>query len=365
MTRRAWAALLMILTLPPALTGEAQVPAARVEVAAVVSAPMEDRLTLTGDIRSPQQAPLSSQIDGYVTEVRVLPGDRVEANQVVVTLDDELPRLELQRLEAALAEAESLYADQQRRTLEAEGLIEDNNVSRSEYESLLAATLASESRVRMIRVEKAMQEVRVQHHTVEASFPGVVTEKLVDEGQRVTGSTPLLLIARMDPLWVDVRVPQRYLGQVVVGSAVRISPGGPGGQGLRASVKWVVPVSTDGTRTFLVRTEVDNADWRLAPGMSAQVELGLGDGAGGPRLQVPADAVVRLGDDSLRVWVVDEEEGAAVARPLAVTLGRRSGELVEIVSGDIGVADRVVVRGNEGLQEGQGLIVHRRDDSNS
>ena len=123
-------------------------------VADVVSQPLEQRITLSGDVRSPQQVDLAAQVDGYVTDVRVQPGDHVEEGQVAITLDDELPRLELERLEAALAEEESLYRDNRRRTLEAEGLIQDNNVSRSEYETLQATTVASESRVRMIRVQK-------------------------------------------------------------------------------------------------------------------------------------------------------------------------------------------------------------------
>ena len=204
----------------------------------------------------------------------------------------------------------------------------------------------------------------MQHHTVRVPFPGVVTNKMVEEGERVTGSTPLLHLARMDPLWVDVRVPQRYLGLVAEGSQVRINTAGTGDAGLASTIKWVVPVSNDGSRTFLVRSEISNSDWRLAPGMSAQVELML-EGAVTPRLQVPADAVVRLGDDTLRVWVAATDGEQVLASPRAVTLGRRNGEMVEVLSGEIAVSDQVVVRGNESLREGQDLIVHRREESGS
>jgi RND family efflux transporter MFP subunit len=352
-------AALLLISLPAA----AQAPPARVEVASVRAAPLEHAITLSGNIRSPQTTELSAQIDGYITQVRVLPGDRVSAGQVAITLDDELPQLELKRLRSALREAETLYRDQQRRTREAQGLIADNNVSRSEYETLQAETLAGESRVEMIRLATTMQEIRVQHHTVSVPFAGVVTAKLVEEGQRISGDTPLMHIASMDPLWADVRLPERYLSQVKEGSPVRIRTASGDEEGLASSVKWVVPVSADGSRTFLVRSEFSNPGWQFAPGMSARVELALARESNQPTLQVPADAIVRSSDGRLKVWVVARKGDTSSASPRGVTLGRRDGNLVELLGGEVAEGDEVVVRGNEALENGQAVIVQRREES--
>jgi len=222
---------------------------------------MEERLALSGSIRSPRDGQVFSQVDGYVTGVDVLPGERVAEGQVVLRLDDEIPRLELRRLRALLAEAESLHEDMRRRTREAKDLIEDDNFSRSEYESLRAETLAAEARVATIRAEAAIQETRLRQHAVVAPFDGVVARKLVERGQRISGSTPLLRVFSMDPLWADVRVPEQYLPRISTGDAMEIRPAT--GAPIGTAVKWIVPAGADQSRTFLVRGEFPNPDWRI------------------------------------------------------------------------------------------------------
>jgi RND family efflux transporter MFP subunit len=322
-----------------------------------VAAPLQESLNLSGGLRSPQLTALSAQVDGYVTGVAVQAGDRVQADQVVITLDDTLPRLELVRLESALVEAQSLLADQQRRSREAARLMNENNFSRSEYESLEAEVVAREARLAQISAQSAMQRTRVGHHTVKAPFAGVVIEKSVELGQRISGPTPLLQIASMDPVWAEVQLPEQYLARVHPGSAIRLQSPAADNDWIDAQVSRVVPVSTQGSRTFLVRSELPNADWALAPGMSIKVQLSLTDTREDEALQVPLDAVVRRSGGETSLWVVVGEDPAVVeSRP--VILGRRAGAMVEVLEGDIRVTERVVVRGNESLRPGQEVILH-------
>ena len=345
---------LLSLFLLVAVSSQAQSPV-RVSVAGVVEAPMNQLLSLSGTLRSPQHTALSAQVDGYVTGIRVQPGDHLEQGQVLLTLDDELPRLEQQRLQAALAEAEALLSDQKRRTREARNLMDENNFSRSEFETLQAEAVAAEARVVQIRAEAKMQDTRVGRHTVKSPFTGVVVEKLVEVGQRISGTTPLLEIARMDPIWADVRVPEQYLGRVHEDSVMHLQSHADGADWIRATVTRTVPVSVGGSRTFLVRAELANSDWQLAPGMSIKVQLTLDSEDERPVLQVPIDAVVRRPGGETRLWVLGEGSPATVSAR-AVTLGRRSGDRIEVLGGELRAGERVVVRGNENLTEGQKVV---------
>jgi RND family efflux transporter MFP subunit len=345
----------MLSVLAPA--GACAQEAARVEVAEVVQAPIRQNLNLSGSLRSPQLSELSSQVDGYVTDVPVQAGDHVQPGQVVIRLDDTLPQLELERLEAALLEAQSQLADQRRRSREAEDLMNENNFSRSEFESLQAEAVAREARLAQIKAQTAMQRTRVERHRVKAPFAGVIIEKRVEVGQRISGAVPLLQIASMDPIWAEVQLPEQYLGRVHAGSTLLLQTPTAGDAWIEASVSRVVPVSTQGARTFLVRSELANKDWSLAPGMSIKVRLELDSGQGGPTLQVPLDAVVRRTTGETGVWLVVPGTPATVdLRP--VSLGRRAGPLVEVVRGDIRAGDKVVTRGNESLRAGQAVALH-------
>ena len=104
--------IIVLLSILIASGSIAQEPA-RVEVATVIEAPLQQSLNLSGSLRAPQHSALSAQVDGYVTAVPVQAGDRVQPGQVVIALDDTLPKLELERLQSALREAESLLARSQ------------------------------------------------------------------------------------------------------------------------------------------------------------------------------------------------------------------------------------------------------------
>jgi membrane fusion protein, multidrug efflux system len=324
-----------------------------VQVENVRKAPLRQTLTLSGALEAPRLTALSARVEGYIVRADFQAGDKVSAGHSVIQLDDEIPRLELSRLQAVLKEADSLMADQQRRVDEAADLIENDNFSRSEYEGLRAEHNARRFRLEQFRTETEIQQARVERHQVRIPYDGVVVEKLVEEGQQVSPSTPLLWLSSMNPLWAEVRLPERYLNQVKPGSSVRIQSAA-GGQGwVNSRVSRVVPVSADGSRTFLVRSELANPDWLHAPGMSIRMELTIGQLGEAPVLQVPADAIHRGVNGESVVWVARETGGQILAQPVTVTLGSRAGTAVEISGGELRDGDMVITRGNEILRPGQ------------
>ncbi len=353
---QAWLKRVALLLSPALAFAVTAQPAPSVEVARIILAPIAETVTLAGSFRSPQNSALSARVAGYITEFVVQAGDRVEQGQLLVTLDDNIARLELQRREALLREAEALVADQQRRVREAADLIAANNFSRSELASLRAELAAGRARLDQFRRETDIQRVRLAHHRVTAPFAGVVTAKLAEVGRQVVADTTLLELARMEPIWAEVQLPERYLNQISIGTAVRVMPGFEGGRWLLSQVNRRVPVSSDRSRTFLVRSELANADWQLAPGMSLRMEFALGDDQ--PVLQVPADAITLSADGKQQVWVIDQRgAGDFVAEPQAISLGRRSAARVEILAEGLEAGTQVITRGNETLTPGQSVTV--------
>jgi multidrug efflux pump subunit AcrA (membrane-fusion protein) len=114
-----------------------------------------------------------------------------------------------------------------------------------------------------------------------------------------------------------------------------------------------VPVSDPSARTFLVRILVDGAADRLLPGTSATAVIGLPGSE--KALVIPRDALLPYPDGSHSVFVVREAAGVTTALERPVKLGR-GGAQVEILTG-IESTDRVIVRGNERLRNGQTIRV--------
>jgi multidrug efflux pump subunit AcrA (membrane-fusion protein) len=146
------------------------------------------------------------------------------------------------------------------------------------------------------------------------------------------------------------------VGQLKIGIPVRVEVPALSSELLTGTVAVVVPRADEQARTFPVKIRLQNrlADSGpiLKAGMLARVALPTG-----PAMKmnmVPKDAIV-LGGTSPLVIVVEPAEGkktAGTARPVPVTLGISTGDLIQ-VDGQLRAGQLIVVRGNERLRPGQ------------
>ncbi len=327
----------------------------KVLVAPVISAPLLKQLPLSGTITSPKFSTLAARVDGYVEKLVVDVGDNVKAGDPLLELDARLARLELQRLAAAREEADFLFGDAARLAREAKKLAAKKNISQTEFETRIAHASANKARTMQLAAQYAAQQERLARHTLRAPFAGVIAEKLTEAGQWTSAETAAFRLVQLDPLLVEVRVPDRYFGQLQVGSAVTLMANFRSETKIDAAIERIVPVGNTDSRTFLARVKIPNADGALAPGMAVRAEFSLGDGQAAAVLQVPVDALVRRTDGSTLVWVVRTEADASVAQPVQVSIGHSVGDRIEIRSDQLKPGDPVVILGNESLRPGQAV----------
>jgi RND family efflux transporter MFP subunit len=327
----------------------------QVRVEPVILAPIIEELPLSGSVLSPRSSMLAPQASGLVQRMTVDAGDRVEADDLLLELDAELTRLELRRLEAMYEEAQLMYQDAKRLADEGRRLIGDKNISKSQFDSRLATEAAEEKQMSQLDLQIQMQRVRLKRHMLRAPFAGVIGFKNTEVGQWLGAGSEAFQLVQMDPLRVQARVPERYFGEVKPGTRVVISVDAFPGDQIEASVDIMVAVSDVNTRSFVARMDIPNADYRLAPGMSAHLVFSLGNAQSKPVLQVPVDAVVRRADGSVVVWVVRDD----TAVPVPVALGRRNDRHVEVRSDDLKEGDLTVTLGNESLRAGQNITAVR------
>lgn len=160
-----------------------------------------------------------------------------------------------------------------------------------------------------------------------APVSGIVLEKDVVEGQRVTPGTRLYRIADLSTVWVEGEVFERDLQFVDVGSQAHIEVTAYPGEHMMGTVSFVYPTVEIASRTNRVRVSVPNAGLRFKPGMFATVFFEVA--AIQDDIAVPLEAVVVTGERNL-VFVRDE---GGLLMPHEVVLGARAGDLVQILSG--------------------------------
>jgi Cu(I)/Ag(I) efflux system membrane fusion protein len=193
-------------------------------------------------------------------------------------------------------------------------------------------------------------------YTVRAPAAGVIESLDVRAGMSLARGQTLARLNGLDPVWLEVAVPQAYAARVRVGANVQARLDAEPGQVLGGRVMAVLPTLAQESRSLPVRVELRNADGRLRPGQAARVRL-TGDGAQ-TALAVPTEAVIRTGTRTL--VMVAEADGRF--RPRAVEIGPELGERTVIETG-LKEGEQVVASGQFLLDSEASLLGIGVDDA--
>lgn len=349
-----------------AASAAAMAPAAEPLAASLVSVesrPLERYLRVTGSLIADEEAQVGAEVAGRVTATPVERGSRVAAGALLVRVSDAEAAAQLQEAEANAGQIEArlglsrgeafdprrvpevLNAQASVEWAEAEfsrirSLLEQKVVSQSEYDQrrtqveaarqqYKVAVNAAEQSYRSLeaaRARVALARKAVADTAVTAPFAGLVAERAVSVGDYVTKGTRVATIVRIDPLRVELTVPEQAIAQVRVGLPVRLTVDAYPGEEFTATVRYVSPALRVDQRALTIEAVADNPDNRLKPGLFATALIQQGDPS--PALIVPVTAVETVAGTS-RVYVVTD--GRAEER--IVTLGEKLAGQVEIATG--------------------------------
>lgn len=335
-----------------ALEAGAQSP---VRVETVSERAIVQQVAATGTVTSPRTAVLSTAVAGLVTEMLVDEGHQVETGEALLSLDDELARLALERVQAEVRQRETELADARRRFDEAEQVGTQRGIARTTIESLRAEVSSDSAAVAAAQATAREQQAIFERHTLKAPFAGVVSRRLTELGEWVNPGDGLLELVATENLRFDFRMSQRYFGELTLDTPVEIMLDAAPGQTLDGRIAAIVPVKNPGSRTFLVRVLAAASNGQaITSGMSASARFSLGTGRTG--IAVSRDAILRFPDGRVTVWVVGTDNEIPAVREQIVQTGLEFDGLVEIRAG-LADGERVVVRGNETLQQGQRVTI--------
>lgn len=170
-----------------------------------------------------------------------------------------------------------------------------------------------------------------------APIDGVVIEQLAMVGQRVEAAAPLLRIARLDPLWLEIQVPVARLAGIAPGAVVRVPSADVEGR--------VIAIGRNveaASQTALVRAEVSRGAERLRPGQ--MVETSLSASVAGGQWEVPNAAIARVSGRAV-VFV----RTAAGYRPVTVQVVSEGADR-SLVAAPLSGSDRIAVGGVASLK---------------
>lgn len=241
---------------------------------------------LVGCLIEPDRvADVGSQVIGLVERLHVERGDTVRAGQPLLAL-----RADVERANVGVAETRSRVdsdvlaakaglelAEQKLRRAEllvAQNFLSAQAVDQARGEAEVARQKLSQvgSQQNIWLQERRVADAQLALRTVRSPFAGVVVERFVNLGERVE-ERPLLRIAVIDPLRVELLVPTTHYGRLAPGDQVSILPELPGAEAVKATVRHVDRVLDAASNSFRVRLLLPNPGSRLPAGLRCKADF--------------------------------------------------------------------------------------------
>jgi RND family efflux transporter MFP subunit len=237
------------------------------------------RSSAVGCIISPERvAEIGSPVVGIVRSLGVDSGDTVRSGQALVTLQSDVESAGVQAAQARSAidadiraSAANLELARQRHVraidLQAQGFVSPQAIDQAKAEMEVAAQKLQQARGQHTVAQRELGVVRAQldQRVVKSPFDGVITERYVNIGERVE-DRPLMRLAMLDPLRVELVLPANRYGTVARNDALSVQPELPNAPVVTARVTHVDKVIDAASNTFRVRLSLPNPGNKLPAG---------------------------------------------------------------------------------------------------
>ncbi len=353
-----------------------------VGVVEVQRKPLGRALTLSSELVPFQEIDVYAKESGYVKELNVDYGTRVQAGQVLATLEIPELQLQLKQDDAAIKNASDMIThahnevsrvEAQHKVLQLQferldgvskakpGLVAQQEVDDSEGKALAAAAQveaansnlqSAESLLEAAQAKRERDQVLFDYSKITAPFAGVVTQRFANLGTLLQAGTssstqamPLVRLSQDDLFRLVIPVPESYVHYIHIGDPVSVMVGSLNRTFPGKVARFSVDVVED-TRTMHTEVDVPNPNRVLLPGLYAEATI---------TLEMKKDAV------ALPLQAVDQENGQTAVDVVdasnkierrRIVLGIQTSTDAEVVSG-LHEGELVVASDRSGLKAGQ------------
>lgn len=300
-------------------------PRVSVTTAPVVKRSVPKFITVTGTLVGNRESEVASDVAGKVLEASVERGTVVTKGAVLARLDARSARISQSEYEAEVARARVAREAAQLECDRAERLFRAHALSQAELDRARSNCESSDHSTRVFSARKAKADQEFTDATIRAPFAGMIVERAVDVGEYVTVGRRVASVVEIDPVRLELIVPEAASTAVRVGSGVEFRLRAFPGERFTGTIRYVGPVLRRATRDLVVEAVVENPGHRLLPGMFAEAELRVGE----ELMPVIPKTALRGAAPSLRAFVVAN----GVIEERVVLAGGNHGEEVVIRKG--------------------------------
>jgi membrane fusion protein (multidrug efflux system) len=304
---------------------------------------VQHTLEAVGSFFPEDEVKVSAEVEGIIKKLSVDEGAIVKKGDLLLEIDDEKFRLEVEESDAMLTEA-LRKLDNSRATLNRmtslykEGVIGEQNYDDTKTQTLLIEANVENIKARLNRFKKSLKDTRVM-----APIDGVVSARTVSVGEYVKVGAELFKIVDSNPLKLAFTIPENNAGEIKIGQKVQVQSRAFPDQIFEGTIYFINPKVDIETRTVEAKAWVDNPEYVLKPGFSVNVKTLLEERKS---LVLPESSVLVREGKTLVMSVVNDS-----IQYKQITSGVRFDGKVEIIDG-ITPEDKVVLSGRSEITEG-------------
>ncbi len=291
-----------------------------------------------GSLTAIDQVAVSTEVAGIIESINFDSGDTVTAGDVLLTLDTSVDRAELAGLEAQAELARIEFA-------RAEDLLPRRAISQSQFD---------EARARLDSAVAAVntQQARIRQKTIRAPFAGALGLRTVSPGQFLAPGSTIVELRRLDPIYADFTLPERFLPTISAGQSIEVTTGAYDTV-FTGQITAIDTGINEQTRSVSVRATLNNPDSQLRPGMFARVTVL--EPQAREVLTIPSTAVSfnTYGDFAIRI---NASDNGLISESVQIETGEVRDGRVEVISG-LNEGDQVVAAGLNKVRPGQPVTV--------
>ncbi len=288
-------------------------------------------LELQGAVQTRQNVLVYPEMSGTLKRVYVTEGQRVSKGQILAKIDDGGVGSHLEQLKTQAELAKTTFERQKRLWEQKIG---------SEIQYLQAQT-------NFVAAENAVKQVQSQlgKSTIRAPFSGIIDDVIKDQGTVVSPGqgSEVFRIVNLSNMYIEVDVPETYLGQVTRGKeAVVYFP--VLGDSVNTKIRETGNFINPSNRSFSVEIPVPNKNGNIKPNLTANVRRN--DYSKADAVLIPQSIISENAAGEQYAYVSSEPnaENEAIVTRIIITTGKTQNGFVEVLTG--------ITDGNHIIQEG-------------
>lgn len=239
-------------------------------------------------IEARQEIEIRSPVEAVIDQVHVRRGDAVRKGQLLVTLASGPERASLAlarsraQMQGELKSAEARVDITQKKSQRADELFKQKFISENARDEARAELQLATEELRRVRETQQLNELEAKRasevlamRSIRSPLDGVVIEVMLKPGEfgAITFKDPIMKLAEIDPLYVEVVLPVSQYGRVKPGQKAVVMPEAPVGGRYETTVKLVDKVLDAASGTFGVRLELPNRKTEIPAGVRCRVQF--------------------------------------------------------------------------------------------